>query len=534
MKHFFFFTLLSLGLTCSLIAAPVDSVTARRVAASFFATQRANAALVDATAKTGLDNLYLFECADKGGFVVVAAHDVALPILAFSSDALTDDSLHASLRYWLRCLNDEIADAVAAGLKADDYTAALWSDLLSDAFSMPEPKGVVSPLLLSHWNQGYPYNIYCPADHAASDGHAPVGCSATAMAQIMRYWKYPDTGNGSYSYYMSRYGDLSADFGATHYLWDSMPDGASSASSPAQIDAVATLSYHCGISIEMSYGPNGSGANVINFGDTSLMSVQNALRRYFGYRPSLQGLQRSHFEISDWVRSLKDELKAGRPVLYAGFDEQSGHAFVFDGFNGINQFHVNWGWGGYYDGYYVVTALNPGMGGTGGTSSGTYNLGQQALLGIQPALYNIDVAVNDTLAGSVTGAGRYALADTVVLTALPNDGYRFVQWSDGSVENPRTWVVTADTLFTATFKSLAPAYSPSLAQVAIFPNPARSLVRVEADGLRSIVVYRADGARVLAVDDAASFDVSSLPQGSYLLKLVTSQGVVYKSLAVCH
>ena len=187
----------------------------------------------------------------------------------------------------------------------------------------------VAPLLVTAWTQSYPYNILCPADTNASGygDHVVVGCVATAMSQVMRYWKYPETGTGSHSYYHN-YGVLSADFGNTTYQWDSMPYRLDSSSTAGQIDAVATICYHAGVSVNMNYTPTGSGSHVISYGIEDLPCAESALKTYFRYNPMLYGLHKGSYSDAEWDAMVRDELDEGRPVYITSemIDNQDGGA----------------------------------------------------------------------------------------------------------------------------------------------------------------------------------------------------------------
>ena len=144
---------------------------------------------------------------------------------------------------------------------------------------------------------------------------------------------------------------------------------------------------------------------------------------------------------------LRAEIDAGRPLLYTGYDTSGGHAFVFDGYDNQGNFHVNWGWGGSHDGYYMVGQLNPGEGGTGGNATYTFNLDNYALIGIEPnnnwntsTGTNVSLSISNSSAGTVTGSGNYAFEDTIFMNVSANQGYRFYKWSDGStVCNRSMW-----------------------------------------------------------------------------------------------
>ena len=198
------------------------------------------------------------------------------------------------------------------------------------------------------------------------------------MAQIMNYWEYPTQGSGFHSYNEDNYGTLSANFGSTTYQWASMPNNVTSSN-----NSVATLMYHCGVSVDMNYSPQVSGAYVISNQSPVTHCSEYAYTTYFSYANSVQGVERANYNNSSWIQLLKTELDAGRPIEYAGFGSGGGHAFVCDGYDNNDYFHFNWGWGGAYDGYFMIDALNPSGTGTGGGSGG-YNAGHQAVIGIEP------------------------------------------------------------------------------------------------------------------------------------------------------
>lgn len=404
--------------TCTLLlstllvaAAPVSSDMAKRVAETFWHknTPQAHAEAI-LLQGTPFSQLYIFtfgnSLSDSGkGFVIVSADDCAYPILGYSVDSpVSATDIPSSVVFWLNQYEQEIEYLSA---NPDQVPAAdalrirhLWDDLVNGTYAVPKQLTSVSPMLTTTWNQSPYYNNLCPSG-------TPAGCSAIATAQVMKYWNHPLTGTGSHSY-TCEYGTLSADFGNTVYDWDHMPDRLSSSSSSTQVNAVATLCYHVGISMNMSYATDGSGANIL--GNTN--SAQRALVDFFGYKNTLRGLYKSSYTDAQWIEILEDELDAGRPIVYAGFDPSAGHAFVFDGYNSSNQFHVNWGWGGAYDGYFSVGALNPMGGGTGSNTTNTFNLSNQALVGIEPLPVLRANPASVTLSSS---------ADTAAILVTSND-----------------------------------------------------------------------------------------------------------------
>ena len=443
-------------------AKRIDEQTALTVARNFWNIQTGSSespSLANVSSRAQLRNLYLFEAASSNGFVVVAADDVAMPILGYSFRNTLSEQINAEALYWLRCLDEEIAYAQANGIEASGAVAQQWDEIVGGLWHTHYDYAV-APLVTTTWDQGSYYNQLCPSDAAAySGGHCYTGCSATAMAQIMKKWNHPTTGTGSHSYYHSQYGSLSANFGTTTYQWSSMPTILNSSSSATQKNAVATLMYHCGVSIEMNYGPDGSGAQTRNYGNPSMACVENALMYYFGYKNTVHSIGRPGTSVSEWCGYLTDDLDNGRPVLYTGYDVTgAGHAFICDGYDNSGYFHFNWGWNGSCDGYYPISALNPSWSGSGGTPTGTYNVNQSALFGIEPLTSTSTTCLltlnSSTGSGSLSGSGTYYSGDTATVMANAATGYRFAHWNDGSRYNPRYLFMNANTTLSPVCQSV--------------------------------------------------------------------------------
>lgn len=368
-----------------LFAERVDPETARKVATTFLNNNGAKAAQLTALSKAaGFANLYIFN--GEEGFVVMSADDCVQPILGYSlTGRFEAKDMPENLRWWLQGYSDQIQDAVENKSKATPEIAKQWNDMTAGKGNAAVADVVVGPLLTTLWDQTYPYNYYCPTcSSGGNGGHVYTGCVATAMAQVLKYWNYPTTGNGSHSYTHSTYNEQTANFGETTYDWNNMPNSLSSSSNQTSIDAVATLIYHCGVSVDMNYGTGSSGAYSID--------VPPALINYFNYAPSATYVSRDGFADSQWIAFLKNELDEGRPMYYSGSNTGSGHAFVCDGYRSDDYFHFNWGWSGSdgsygnahgNNGYWAIGALSPGSGGSG-SGSGTYNLSNAVIAWLEP------------------------------------------------------------------------------------------------------------------------------------------------------
>jgi hypothetical protein len=331
------------------------------------------------SATTGADLIYLFEINENDGFIVVSGDDEATPILGYSlANNMDVTRMPDNFRKWMEGYKSQIRYRRSNPQGVSREIEDQW-ELLIAGKSGNEMKSstAVGPLITTRWSQSPYYNDLCPYDPEYGE-NSVTGCVATAMAQIMKYWNYPETGNGFHSYNHSNFGIISANFGSTRYDWGAMTNDVL-----GENPAVATLMFHCGVSVDMNYSANSSGAYVVSDESPVEHCAEYAFREYFSYAKSLKGVVRENYTTSAWIDLLKTELEAGRPIEYAGFGSGGGHAFVCDGVDPNDFFHFNWGWGGYYDGYFVIDALDPSGTGTGGGSGG-YNSGHQAIIGIMP------------------------------------------------------------------------------------------------------------------------------------------------------
>jgi len=342
----FLLALLALGFWGDLSARPVSAAEAELVGRYYFAhhtglgtDQARNLRLQLLHARTSADIgggalYYVFNIGQDKGFVVVSGDDVAYPVLGYGDergwgqDFATDMPEH--FRKWMDMYAEQITSAVVQGVQQDAATARMWAKYQRFAPVEPSMRSTVNPLMATRWNQSPHFNALCPYDNTYSQ-RTVVGCVATAAVQIMKYHAYPTTGTGFNSYQHSRYGTISANFGSTTYNWAAMPNTVSSANT-----AVATISYHFGVAVNMNYNvgsQGGSGAYVISSASPTTECAEHAFKTFFGYdATTLRGLRRSSYTYTNWMNLLKGELDASRPILYAGFGNGGGHAFVFDGY----------------------------------------------------------------------------------------------------------------------------------------------------------------------------------------------------------
>ncbi len=297
------------------------------------------------TYHNGIPAYYAFDFT-AGGFMIISADDAYDPIIGYSFKGDYPKGEHAYVySSYMQGFVDQIAYIRENNIQPDEAIASDWKHLLTDEISglntFSDPKDV-DPLLTSTWNQDYPYNLMCPEDAGGSGGHVYVGCVATAMSTIMHYYRYPINGTGDHCYTPGNlsYGVQCADFENTYYEWNGMMDDINSRN-PWPI---AELGYHCAVSVNMNFGPNGSGSYSF--------IVPNRLNAFWRYNNSVY-LEKSSYSLTSWIAILKGDIDIDRPLYYSGSSTSGGHAFVCDGYQGDN-FHFNFGWSGYGNGYYSL------------------------------------------------------------------------------------------------------------------------------------------------------------------------------------
>ena len=357
-------------------------------------------------AATEATKIYAFNM-EGGGFVIASGDQRTLPVLGYSTTGSIDWSwMPENMRSWLKSYDKAIATLDGrTDFEDGEQTVTLsYAQGATTARSSRRAERVaVEPLDKTHWNQNEPYWNQVPTYQGANPSlqgkQCYVGCVATAMAQVMNYWQWPEAVPDGLPAYDTKdaYNGITKTLhhGAlppTWFEWDSMADdyGYYDAgnkyirleTTEAQDKAVATLMRYCGQSVKMMYSPHelgGSGAYPID--------VATAFTDYFGYNVT-QFISRSTFGIDEWEGVIYGELAAGRPMVYAGSSDQGGHAFVCDGYDGNGLFHINWGWGGLDDGYFSLSVLNPYNNTSAGSgSSGIgFCMNEQAIIYTDPQM----------------------------------------------------------------------------------------------------------------------------------------------------
>lgn len=327
---------------------------------------------------TGINAVYVFNRGTADGYILVSGDDSTPDILGYADRGHFDS---ADIPVNMRGMLDDWSRQIAWISAHPGVRAA----------APVKPAKAIEPLLGEIvWDQGDPYNRKCPTVTQATalgedggKGPAATGCVATALGQIMYFHKWPEQGAGSISYFSDgstpngypEQHNISVTFEGTRYNWDAMLPALSSSSPSDAIDAVSTLLYHVGAAFESIYGASTGALDI---------SVAPALVKYFGYDKGINYVKRDYFTSDEWNSMLINEFENNRPVAYGGVTRRAaGHFFVLDGVNADGYYHVNWGWSGNSDGYYLLGLLEPGAQGIGGADGGAFHYEQNMIIGIQ-------------------------------------------------------------------------------------------------------------------------------------------------------
>lgn len=420
------------------VALPVGFQKARQIAGKVLGenTLKSTSVLeMKYAAVNDSDTLFYIFANPDGGFAIISADDAVMPVLGYSltskaGEVAANKSFAGQLSRYSKIISlqkknkvrsrrtlnawrlfAEADSVVIDSIPVDSVSVdsipvdTIAIDTISvDTVAVTDTVMKPIQLMTSMWGQENPYNDSCPSY---------VGCVATAVGQIMHYHKWPQTGRGWHKYIPNEnpeYGTQYANFGATTYDWDRMPDRLRSRSSIAEKRAVQQLLYHVGVAINMSYTKDGSGSYDFD--------VPMALSAYFKYNhETIKICFEADYTADEWIALIKSEIDAGRPVLYTGCDkDDEGHAWVVDGYDADNYLHVNWGWDGDYDGYFASNNMLLG--------TLSYNLDISAVVGIQPST---DVPLlwtkqSSAFASDFRGITNISAVDRYTVWASAHDG----------------------------------------------------------------------------------------------------------------
>ena len=359
-----------------LFAAPVDPEKAREMAVLFWnskAELNKNVTLKlvdDAPSKAGAvkdntvskvpEQYYLFSAGDNGGFVIISGDDRLSPVVGYSDRGFAGE-MPPALVEWL-AMYSRFVDDVRAGIVEPVNTTATEG-------------ARIEPMLETSWNQSAPYNNYCPT---VSGQKTPTGCTATAVAQVMKFHEWPVSPKRAITWYNNiTESTETIDITKNVYAWDKMLDHYRNGYTAEQADAVARLMIDVGKAINSSYSPGGTGSNYVE--------AARGLVNVFDYSPQIRVLKRNECTYDEFISVIRENLEARQPLVHTGQGQSfaAGHAFVCDGIDENNYVHIDWGWDGAYNGFFDIGSMAPGGTGIGGGQD-RYNVDQAIIANIKP------------------------------------------------------------------------------------------------------------------------------------------------------
>ena len=350
-----------------------------------------NPTLIYTVERNNYPTIYIFNIGDYS--FCVSANDETTPVLGYSK-VVNPNNLPIGYQAWINTISDEIAYLRSKGEEEDEIQ-------IDKTFE------TILPMLSTSWNQDGPYNLKCPLVNKVN---SYAGCVATAMAQVMKYHNWPEAGEGRIEYKWKDY-TLKINFSSQSFKWNEMLESYKGDYTAEEANAVAQLMKACGYSVQMSYSTSASGA--------MSQYIAGALGKYFKYdKGTIRYVMRDYYSLAEWEEMIYNSLKNYGPVILDGQSNQGGHSFVCDGYDKDGYFHINWGWGGVSDGYYLLSVLDPynqGIGGSGDNSG--FNFMQDAIIGITPAK---ESNPDDAWYTQLYGYGEFGL-DTS-LEYAPGDG----------------------------------------------------------------------------------------------------------------
>ncbi len=482
-------------------------------------------------------------------FVIVSAADAVYPVIAYGkNNVINENSFPPEFQFWMEQYKTQIFKSIKENLKATNKIQKAWNNYSSETFKPDNGFSQVEPLLHTKWSQDCYYNSFFPSDTSGPCNHVWVGCVATAMGQLMKYYNFPKNGSGTHSY-NTPYGLLTADFGNTFYDWTSMNYHVTS-----ENNAVAELLFQCAVSVDSQIFPYGTGAWDFD--------ARDAMVEYFSYKNSAQFLWRAIYS-GDWKSLLRSELDQHRPVIYGGVDNETnaGHTFICDGYQDTDFFHFNWGWNGSYDGYFYIDSLSAG--------GNNFNIQHDAIVGLQPdipdELYlfppeNLTASINtnDVLllwdaapyAGTLELLGYNVYRDEILVNLTITAG---TEYSDSDVPAGShqykvrpVYIGTEPDLFASVDIFVeGNGINNQLAQCfEIYPNPVSDFLIISPkstdDRITNISILNHAGSEVyesgteIFADNINTINTSSFVPGIYLLRIYTNKGQFSEKLVITH
>lgn len=519
---------------------------------------------------------YVFNVNEDDGFVIVAGSEKIKPILAYAfRGSFKASGKSPAFLAWMENYKNQILFVLEDNSETEPGITEEWNRYKSENQLKGQPQyNPVGPFLSTSWGQGMYYNNSCPPDSTSTCTRAPAGCVAVAMAQILKFWEYPDLCNAMEGYPSDAYEWIEG-IAPTPYDWSLMPEALDDSSGESEIEEVSKLIHHCGVSVKMSYGSRGSFA--------ACSAIPEALSEHFSYGSLLQYIERIDYSPKAWENVLKVELDFGRPLLFIAKDPNAIHAFVCDGYQDPGYFHFNWGWNGYHDGYYYLDEM--------AVRSYHFTQNQRAVIGIEPEYQQPDPweqvipiegcgsAHTYTFKGGDMGSWTAGICDwstpgreqiysfvapesgTYSLDVTSVNGYVDCGWKElyggkqgwncvGDIYKPgeygaMTWTAGKTYYILLDDEDIAPDHfqfhihlldssTPALANevsaIKVFPNPVNDLLNIECDtpGRNQLKISSLNGFQLyLGEMEGTGFqiDLSSFPAGIYILTIRAKDAV---------
>ena len=344
--------------------------------------------------ENGVPVYYVFNLNNEPGFVLVSAESNAYPVLGYSFESyFFPNNLNIALEAEIQNYKEQIASIRKNNYKSTNEVSDAWEKYSKTSFTKStDAIAQAGPLVLTKWDQSCYYNTLVPAGNGGGGycNHLPTGCVSTAMAQIMKFWAYPSTGAGSNSY--TSVVAHNVNFATSTYNYAAMP-----LTLTGENAEVAKLIYHAGVSVNMQYAPGGSSA--------STQTAAEKFKENFKYASTAQYVAKASYDNIKWHILIRAQILSGKPVMYRGTGNMGGHAFIVDGFQYPEYYHVNFGWGGSGDGYYYFTSLNSSNG------NGNFTQDQGGIINLYPS----------TMSGNKISSENDNIEDAVIYPN-PNNG----------------------------------------------------------------------------------------------------------------
>ena len=373
MKRTFTFISFFLFLASSTLAGPIDPEKALEIANDFWNNNlKKNAQLVLSPAsiaskapsrdgEQGSDaQYYIFNSNNDNGFVIISGDDQLTPIVGYSDDCRIGE-MPPALAEWLNVYSSYVDDVRSGAVEHVSTTAATGTR--------------IEPMLQTSWNQSAPYNNFCPE---VSGQRTPTGCTATAMAQVMKFHEWPASPKKAISWLNNITGKTETiDITKHVYDWDNMLNHYRDGYNTVQADAVAQLMVDVGKAINSSYAPGGTGSTDVD--------AARGLVNVFNYSPQIKIFKRNECTYDEFISVIRENLEARQPLVHCGQAQSyaAGHAFVCDGIDENNYVHIDWGWDGAFNGFFDLGSMAPGGTGIGGGQD-RYNVHQSVIANIRP------------------------------------------------------------------------------------------------------------------------------------------------------